>query len=154
MRTKRAFKVKQKAFFIIFKGLSFAKNCFRPESSPFKLIYIILLYILANQTCTKIAKFQNTMNRIVLSNSSIIRQAFIVVYITSQLINNITSVNTMASINMASITNSFFYSFASMLTLVGYNKFSRIVWLQKWWMSWKKYNLDNKLTEMKAKILP
>ena len=70
------------------------------------------------------------------------------VYITSQLINNITSVN------MASITNSFFYSFASMLTLVGYNKFSRIVWLQKWWMSWKKYNLDNKLTEMKAKILP
>ena len=29
---KRAFKVKQKAFFITFKGLSFAKNCLRPLS--------------------------------------------------------------------------------------------------------------------------
>ena len=29
---KRAFKVKWKAFFIIFKGLSVAKNCVRPES--------------------------------------------------------------------------------------------------------------------------
>ena len=34
LRTKRAFKVKQKAFFIIFKGLSIAKNCLRPESAP------------------------------------------------------------------------------------------------------------------------
>ena len=31
---KRAFDVKQKAFFIIFKGLSAAKNCLRPESAP------------------------------------------------------------------------------------------------------------------------
>ena len=31
---KRAFKVKQKAFFIIFKGISFAKYCLRPESVP------------------------------------------------------------------------------------------------------------------------
>ena len=28
---KRAFKVKWKPFFIIFKGLSFAVNCLRPE---------------------------------------------------------------------------------------------------------------------------
>ena len=33
-RTKRAFKVKWKAFFIIFKELSFAKYCLRPESAP------------------------------------------------------------------------------------------------------------------------
>ena len=31
---KRAFDVKQKAFFIIFKVLSAAKNCLRPESLP------------------------------------------------------------------------------------------------------------------------
>ena len=36
MRTKRAFDVKLKAFFIIFKGLSVAKNCLRPESSLLK----------------------------------------------------------------------------------------------------------------------
>ena len=35
-RTKRAFEVKQKAFFIIFKGLSVAKNRLRPESAPLK----------------------------------------------------------------------------------------------------------------------
>ena len=32
LRTKRAFKGKQKAFFLIFKGLSVAKNRLRPES--------------------------------------------------------------------------------------------------------------------------
>ena len=31
---ERAFKVKQKAFFIIFKVLSIAKNCLRPENAP------------------------------------------------------------------------------------------------------------------------
>ena len=31
---KRAFKVKQKAFFIIFNRLSIAKNCVRTESAP------------------------------------------------------------------------------------------------------------------------
>ena len=34
VRTKGAFQVKLKAFFIIFKGLSVAKNCPRPESAP------------------------------------------------------------------------------------------------------------------------
>ena len=34
MRTKRAFEMKEKAFFIVFKELSIAKNCFRPESAP------------------------------------------------------------------------------------------------------------------------
>ena len=34
MRKERAFKVKQKAFSIIFKGLSVIKNCLRPQSSP------------------------------------------------------------------------------------------------------------------------
>ena len=37
MSTKRAFKVKQKAFFIIFKGLSVGKNYLRPESPPLNL---------------------------------------------------------------------------------------------------------------------
>ena len=31
---KRAFKVKHKVFFVIFKGLSIAKNCLRPDSMP------------------------------------------------------------------------------------------------------------------------
>ena len=34
LRTKKAFEVKQKAFFIIFKGRSVAKNCLRLESVP------------------------------------------------------------------------------------------------------------------------
>ena len=37
---KRAFEVKEKAFFIIFKGLLVAKNCFRPESVPFSEILV------------------------------------------------------------------------------------------------------------------
>ena len=37
LRTKRAFKVKQKVFFIIFKGLSAAKNCLRRECVSLKL---------------------------------------------------------------------------------------------------------------------
>ena len=36
LRTKRAFKVK-KAFFIIYKGLSVAKNCLRPYSTSLNL---------------------------------------------------------------------------------------------------------------------
>ena len=35
---KRAFMGEEKAFFIIFKGLSVAKNCPRPETSPLKAI--------------------------------------------------------------------------------------------------------------------
>ena len=38
LRTKTAFELKQKAFFIIFKGLSVAKDCVRPESAPLKKI--------------------------------------------------------------------------------------------------------------------
>ena len=34
---KRVFKVKRKAILIIFKGLSFAKNCLRPESAPLRV---------------------------------------------------------------------------------------------------------------------
>ena len=37
LKTKRAFEVKKKAFFIIFKGLSVAKNCLRSESAPITL---------------------------------------------------------------------------------------------------------------------
>ena len=36
LRTKRAFDVTQKAFFIIFKGVTVAENCLRPESVPLK----------------------------------------------------------------------------------------------------------------------
>ena len=31
---KRAFKVKEKPFFIIFKGSSVVKKCLRPENAP------------------------------------------------------------------------------------------------------------------------
>ena len=34
LSTKIAFEAKQKAFFIIFKGVSVAKNYLRPESAP------------------------------------------------------------------------------------------------------------------------
>ena len=40
MSTKRAFEVKQKTFFIIFKGLLAAKNCIRPESAPLIILKI------------------------------------------------------------------------------------------------------------------
>ena len=33
---KTAFTVKQKAVFMIFKGLSDAKNCLRPETAPLR----------------------------------------------------------------------------------------------------------------------
>ena len=36
LRTKGALEVKSKAFFIIFKGLSVAKNYLRPESAPLR----------------------------------------------------------------------------------------------------------------------
>ena len=36
LRTKVAFKVKQKMFLIIFKGPSVARNCLRPGSGPLK----------------------------------------------------------------------------------------------------------------------
>ena len=36
-RMKRAFEVKQKAFFVIFKGLSVAKYCLRHESAPLSM---------------------------------------------------------------------------------------------------------------------
>ena len=39
LKTKRAFQVKQKVFFITFKGLSVAKNCLRPESAPLRPIF-------------------------------------------------------------------------------------------------------------------
>ena len=47
---KRAFKVKKKAFFIIFKGLSVVKNGLRHESAPLRLhwrlifggVYVVL----------------------------------------------------------------------------------------------------------------
>ena len=35
---KRAFKVKYKTLFIIFKGLSVAKNCLRPEIAPLRVV--------------------------------------------------------------------------------------------------------------------
>ena len=37
LRTKRAFKVKSKAFFTIFKGLSVVKDCLIPETGPLNL---------------------------------------------------------------------------------------------------------------------
>ena len=37
--------MKQKAFLIIFKGLSVAKNCPRSESGPLSFITLLLIYI-------------------------------------------------------------------------------------------------------------
>ena len=36
LRTKKAFKVKQNPFFIIFKEFSVAKTCFKPDNAPLK----------------------------------------------------------------------------------------------------------------------
>ena len=49
LRTKRAFKVK-KAFSTIFKELSFAKNCLRPESAPLNISRLIYKVIQLAQT--------------------------------------------------------------------------------------------------------
>ena len=42
MRTKKAFVVKLKAVFIIFKGLSIANNCPRPKSGPLSMYELLL----------------------------------------------------------------------------------------------------------------
>ena len=42
-RTKRAFKVKYKAFFIIFKGLSIAKNGLSPENAPLNITRFLII---------------------------------------------------------------------------------------------------------------
>ena len=56
MRTKRAFKVKEKAFFIIFKGLLAAKNNIRLKSAPlniyiFKTLFNIAIYKTIQTRC-------------------------------------------------------------------------------------------------------
>ena len=43
LRTKRAFEVKEKAFFISFKGLSVAKNCLRSWEWAFKGYFTLLV---------------------------------------------------------------------------------------------------------------
>ena len=49
---KIAFMMKQKPVFIIFKGLSVAKNCLRPKNAPFRDLYFINLepYFLRMET--------------------------------------------------------------------------------------------------------
>ena len=42
LRTKKAFEVKWKAFFIIFKGLSIAKYCFRLECAPLSMYDLLM----------------------------------------------------------------------------------------------------------------
>ena len=56
MNSKRAFKIKWKAFFIIFRGLSVAKNWLKPESAPFRKIYRKTL--LPEPLFNKVAGFQ------------------------------------------------------------------------------------------------
>ena len=64
LRTRRSFKVKQKVFFIIFKGLSVAKNCLRPDSAPlYSLIYKngpFLKVKICSPTC-QVSKFQSDL---------------------------------------------------------------------------------------------
>ena len=51
---KRAFDVKLKAVFIIFKGLSAVKNCLRPESAPLRIDCVELcFYVVAFKTIKK-----------------------------------------------------------------------------------------------------
>ena len=45
LRKKRDFNLKQKAFFIIFKRLSVAKNCLRPDTAILTLIWVGVLGI-------------------------------------------------------------------------------------------------------------
>ena len=40
LRTKRDFKMKYKAFFINFQGLSVDRNCLRPETAPLTILPI------------------------------------------------------------------------------------------------------------------
>ena len=56
---KRAFEVKWKSFLIIFKGLSVAKNCLRPESAPLRAVRAKLWWskILASKTFEFLKKF-------------------------------------------------------------------------------------------------
>ena len=42
LRTEKAFEMKWKAFVIIFKGLSVAKNCLRPESVLLSMYNLLL----------------------------------------------------------------------------------------------------------------
>ena len=42
LRTKEAFKIKSKAYFVHFKGLSVAKNCPKLESEPLKVSTIFI----------------------------------------------------------------------------------------------------------------
>ena len=53
LRTKGAFEVKLKAFFIIFKGLWVAKNCFRPESVPLNHNEKCFLFHLKSSFCSR-----------------------------------------------------------------------------------------------------
>ena len=41
LRTKRAYKMTQKVFSIIFKGISVARNCLRSGSPPFKVVILV-----------------------------------------------------------------------------------------------------------------
>ena len=45
LRKKRDFNLKQKGFFIIFKRLSVAKNCLRPDTAILTLIWVGVLGI-------------------------------------------------------------------------------------------------------------
>ena len=55
LRTKRNFKVKRKAFFIIFKEISVFKKCLRPNSPPLNFLHgkVYLLNIFLNIFWTK-----------------------------------------------------------------------------------------------------
>ena len=44
-RTKRAFKVKWKVFFMIFKGLSVARNCLRSENPPLRISFWLVFLL-------------------------------------------------------------------------------------------------------------
>ena len=48
--------MKQKAFFIIFKGLSVAKNCLRPESVPLNKLIDIVAEIVLKLVISKMTK--------------------------------------------------------------------------------------------------
>ena len=71
LKTKRAFEVKYKAFFIIFKGLSVPKNYLRPESAPLRTpfftehLWWLLLFFTVNPLSANPTKWSNILKQFV-----------------------------------------------------------------------------------------
>ena len=84
MRTKRACKVKWKVFFIIFKVLSVAKGCLRPENAPSVFIQSFLKkqdrnYNVSIKQCCQVVTLKHSKNWVLISKreTEIAKRTFI-----------------------------------------------------------------------------